>query len=413
MTTTSDPSSSEVRGTLTRSAVVYMLLFSAVGCWSAYAPVLFQDLGVGLAVIGLLASVPAAVAIIGAPSWGLVADRLGDVRPPLLVAGLWAAAAAALLALEPPMPWIAIVVAILAAGSSGLTPLVDARTVERLGRARDRFGEARAFGSLGFILATLGVGVLVQATGTPAMLAVYVPSLALTGIVGAAVLGRGSRTARAAGVGPIRALGLLRDPAMGLFFAGSVVVWVAATGIMAFFSLRLIELGGDARLVGIGWAANAVLEIPTMLAYRRLAGRLRVQWLLVVGASIFVLRAGLFAATGSALGLVVGAALGGIGFALFLVGTTTFVARQAPVALRATAQALFTSTAYAIGSIVGGILAGLVAGAWGLAAVFPAATVTSAVGAVMIWLAVIRRGSPEVAADAPAPGHVRATGGEA
>ena len=290
MTTTRDAASG-MRGALTRSAIVYMLLFCAVGCWSAYASVLFADLGVGLAVIGLLASVPAAVSIVGAPTWGLVADRLGDVRPPLLVAGLWAASAAALLVLQPPMPWIALVVAILAAGSSGLTPLVDARTVERLGRARDRFGEARAFGSLGFILATLAVGVLVQATGTLAMLAVYVPSLALTGIVGAAVLGRGTRTARASGVGPIRALGLLRDPGMGLFFAGSVVVWVAATGILAFFSLRLIELGGDARLVGIGWAANAVLEIPTMLAYRRLAGRLRVQWLLVVGAAIFVVRA--------------------------------------------------------------------------------------------------------------------------
>ncbi len=393
----------EVRGALTRSAVVYMILFSAVGCWSAYASVLFQEQGVGLAVIGLLASVPAAVSIVGAPAWGLVADRLGDVRPPLLVAGLWAAAAASLLALQPPMPWIALVVAILAAGSSGLTPLVDARTVERLGRARDRFGEARAFGSLGFILTTLAVGVLVQALGTPAMLAVYVPALALTGIVGAALLGRGSRTTRAAGIGPIRALGLLRDPGMGLFFAGSVVVWMAATGAITFFSLRLLELGGDARLVGVGWAANAVLEIPTMLAYRRLSDRLLVQWLLVAGASIFVVRAGLFAISDSPVGLIAGAALGGVGFALFLVGTTTFIAQRAPASLRATAQALFTSTAYALGSITGGVLAGLVAGAWGLAAVFPAAAVTSAAGALLIWVAVIRRDAPTVVAEtAPA-----------
>jgi MFS transporter, PPP family, 3-phenylpropionic acid transporter len=403
VTPTPGPPASGIGSALARSAIVYMFLFSAVGCWAAYASVLFQELGVGLAVIGVLASVPAAVSIVGAPAWGLVADRLGDVRPPLLVAGLWAAGAASLLAFQPPMPWTALVVAVLAAGSSGLTPLVDARTVERLGRARDRFGQARAFGSLGFILTTLGVGVLVQATGTPAMLAVYVPALALTGIVGAAVLGRGSREARAAGVGPIRALRLLRDPGMGLFFAGSVVVWVAATGVMAFFSLRLIELGADARLIGLGWAANAVLEIPTMLAYRRLAGRLRVQWLLVAGASIFVVRAALFAVSGSAVGLVFGAALGGIGFALFLVGTTTFVARRAPASLRATAQALFTSTAYAIGSIVGGILAGLVAGAWGLAAVFPAAAVMSAVGAVMIWLALIRRDVPVVAVEARLP----------
>jgi MFS transporter, PPP family, 3-phenylpropionic acid transporter len=380
-----------------------MILFSAVGCWSAYASVLFKELGVSLAVIGLLAAVPAVVAIVGAPTWGLVADRLGDVRPPLLVAGLWAAAAAALLALQPPMPWIILVVAVLAAGACGLTPLVDARTVERLGRDRDRFGQARAFGSLGFILTTLAVGLLVQAAGTAAMLLVYVPALALTGIVGAAVLGRGTRATRAAGIGPIRALGLLRDPGMGLFFAGFVVVWIAATGVMAFFSLRLIELGADPRLVGIGWAANAVLEIPTMLAYRRLVGRLRVQWLLVAGASIFALRAALFAVTGSAIGLVAGAALGGVGFALFLVGTTTFVARRAPAPLRATAQALFSSTAYALGSIMGATLAGIVAGSVGLAALFPVGAAASAVGATLIWLAVIRRDVPAGASEVVQP----------
>jgi hypothetical protein len=51
---------------------------------------------------------------------------------------------------------------------------------------------------------------------------------------------------------------------------------------------------------------------------------------------------------------------------------------------------------------VGGILAGLVAGAWGLAAVFPACAATSTVGALLIWLAVIRRDVPVVASDAPA-----------
>jgi hypothetical protein len=45
--------------------------------------------------------------------------------------------------------------------------------------------------------------------------------------------------------------------------------------------------------------------------------------------------------------------------------------------------------------------------------VFPAATVTSAVGAVMIWLAVIRRGAPDVVGDAHAPGAVPATGPQA
>jgi PPP family 3-phenylpropionic acid transporter len=379
------------------SAAVYLLLFSAVGCWSAYATVLFADQGLDLATIGLLASVPSAVAIVGAPTWGLIADRLGDVRPPLLAAALWGATAATLLALQPPIPWVILVVMLLAGGTSGLTPLVDSRTVERLGRARERFGQARAFGSLGFILTTIAVGALVQARGTASMLIVYVATLAATGIVGAAFLGRGTRQARAAGVGPLGALRLLRDPGMGLFFVGSIAVWTASSGVMAFFSLRLIELGADARLVGLGWAANAVLEIPTMLAFRRIAGRVRLAWLLVAGSGVFALRALVFTASGDPSGMIVAAALGGVGFALFLVGTTTWIARRAPVHLQATAQALFSSTAYAIGAITGAILAGQIAGRWGLGALFPVATVASLAGCLLIWLAVVRR-SPEAAA---------------
>ena len=373
------------------SAVAYILLFSAVGAWTAYATVLFADFGVGLAAIGVLASVPAAVAIVGAPAWGLVADRLGDVRPPLLVAGLWAAAAAMLLLLRPDLPWLAVVVILIAAGSSGLGPMLDARTVERLGRDRERFGQTRAFGSLSFVVSSVVVGILVQALRPEAMLLVYVPALALTGIVGAATLGRGTRTTRAAGVGPLGAVRMLRQPGMALFFAGSVIVWIAAIGVMAFFSLRLIELGGDARLAGIGWAATAALEIPTMLAFRRIALRVRLEWLLVIGAVVFAIRAVLWSIAGSATGLVVVAGMGGVGFGLFFVATTTFVAGRAPAHLRATAQALFASTTFAMGSIIGAVVAGGVAATWGLAAVFPVAAVASVAGAALIWLAVIHR----------------------
>ena len=65
---------------------MYGFQFLAIGAWNAYATVYFEARGLPLALIGVLAAVPAAVAIVASPAWGLVADRLGDMRPPYLVA---------------------------------------------------------------------------------------------------------------------------------------------------------------------------------------------------------------------------------------------------------------------------------------------------------------------------------------
>ena len=43
----------------------------------------------------------ALVAIVAAPAWGVLADRLGDMRPPYLAGALWAASAALLLVAGP------------------------------------------------------------------------------------------------------------------------------------------------------------------------------------------------------------------------------------------------------------------------------------------------------------------------
>lgn len=376
-----------------------------MGAWIPYASVYFQARGIDLALIGILGALPFAVAIVGAPTWGLIADRLGDVRPPMLVAALWAAAAAAWLLTGPPMPWLAIGVIALAAGTSALTPLLDARTIQRLGAHRERYGQARMWGSVGFIAVSVLVGVIVQATEPAGMLAVYAALLASTGIAAAALLGRGRRPPRASGIGPLAALRLLRQPAFGLFFVGSVVVWIAATGVMAFFSLRLVELGGDARLVGLAWGVNALAEVPVMFGFRRLARRVSVERLLVAGALVFAGRSALWTLTGNAAGLVLVAGLGGPGFALYLVGTIAYVAARAPAHLQATAQALFSGVAFAIGNIIGAVLAGMLAEAAGLTAVFPAAALASLGGAGLIAVAVLgQRGATATPSVGAGPG---------
>jgi predicted MFS family arabinose efflux permease len=81
--------------------------------------------------------------------------------------------------------------------------------------------------------------------------------------------------------------------------------------------------------------------------------------------------------------------LSGVGFALFQVGVVTYVARSSPPGVRATAQALFSGTAFSLGSIAGSTLGGQLAGAVGLARLFGIAAVGALIAAVVIWWAIV------------------------
>jgi len=358
-------------------------------------------MGIDVAVIGVLAAVPAAVAIIASPAWGLVADKLGDMRVPYLVAAVWAALACVGLAMAPGMPVLAVAVLLLSVGAAGLTPLIDARTIQRLWPQRERFGQARVAGSFAFMAGTIGTGILIAVTDLRMMFVVYAVAMTGAGIAAVALLGRARGDRIVGSVGPMAAMGLLRLPGLALFFAGSCVMWTSAVGSMTLFSLRIVELGGDTRLVGIGWATSALFEVPMMILFSRLAMRIRVERLILVGALLFVVRAGFWTVADSPLALIAFTSLGGSGYALAMVGTASYVAARVPRDLQATAQALFGSTAFAVGTIAGAIMAGQVAAIGGLWAVYPVGGVIAAVGAVMVWAAIVRQ-PPAVAATAPA-----------
>ena len=385
------------RASVVPSGVVYALQFTAVAVWVAYAALYFQSLGASLATIGLLASIPSAVAIVAAPAWGLVADRMGDVRPPYLAGALWAATFGLILATGPGMPWLVVSVGMLAIGTSGLTPLVDARTIQRLWPDRSRYGQARVFGSVSFMITTVSVGALVPTVGLSAAFVVYAVAIALAGVSAALLLGKATGGLKVGGVGPLAGVGLLRLPGLATFFLGSTFAWTASSIALTLLSLRVVDLGGDTSLVGISWALNAAVEIPLMILFPRIVRRYRVEWLIVAGIAVIVLRSLLWWAAAQPVAFIAVTLLSGVSFTLMLVGTTSYIAVRVPPNLRATAQALFTSTTFAIGSIAGAIIAGQVAQVGGLADVYPVSAAIGIAGVVLAWWSIARPGAVEAA----------------
>lgn len=378
-----------------RSAVVYVVLFAAVGAWFPYVSVYYRHVGLSLEAVGLLTALYSAVGLVAAPAWGAIVDHLRNSRGPLAVAGAWSALAAALLlVVRDPLP-VTVTVAVLAAGTAGMGPMVDNRTIELLGDSRDRFGRARAWGSAAFIVASIGVGAVVTSGGPPGMFLVYVPLLALTGFASYALLGAGSRRPRTAALARGEGLlGIVRAPTLGLFFAGSVVLWTAVSALTTFLSVHLVTLGADGRTVGLAWAIGAAIEVPLMFLFPSIVRRVGAEWLLVTGALAFGLRSLGWALVDDPTVLLAFMVAGGVGFAFFYVGTVTYVARAVPIGVQATAQGVFSGTAFSFGSIVGSMLGGVVAGASSLPILFGLSSGLLVAAAVVVWWAVVR-GGPE------------------
>jgi MFS transporter, PPP family, 3-phenylpropionic acid transporter len=372
-----------------RPAIVYAIFFSAVGAFVPYMAVFYRSLGLGVEVVGLLAALWAAAGLVAAPAWGVVADRIGSVRYPLVLAGAWAALAAlGLGVLREPLLVPPFVVA-MSAALAGIVPMLDARTVEMVGPDRDRFGRARAWGSAAFVVAALFVGLLVDRLGPAALFLVAVPALALVSVAAGGLLtgGRGrSRMVRPTSSG---IAALLRQRHVALFLGGSIVVWTTVSAFSTFLSLHLVSLGASAQLVGVVWALGAAIEVPIMFAFPAIARRIPAERLIVAAALVFAVRTIGFALTTDLTMLFAIAIVGGPGFALFYVGTVTYVARTTPAHLHTTAQGIFTGTAASIGAILGAILGGSLGSVLTLRGMFATVAIGTIVGAAIVARAIV------------------------
>ena len=369
-----------------RILLAYLIYFAALGATFPYLPVFYRGLGLGLAEIGILTALQAAIQLVLAPVWGGLGDRFPRTRVMLPLAAAVATVGATLLFLATDEAMVFVGSMILYAGLSGITPTLDARTLETLGsERRDRYGEVRAFGSLAFVISTLAVGFLLDAQGARSLFWVFLPFMFATIVVTATIPRRGATRS----VNLRRGTGeFLTTSGMALFLVGFVFVWASLSAVTAFYSIQVVALGGSPGLVGIAWAVGATIEVPYMYAFPRVAARVGTERLVVLGSIAFALRALLAALATDPIALVLIAPLEGVGFASVFVGGVTVVAARAPAGLGGTAQGLFSASS-GLATIIGSVSGGAVAAAFGIRGLFLVCGAISLVGAAIVAVALL------------------------
>ncbi|HEY3356413.1 MAG TPA: MFS transporter [Polyangia bacterium] len=356
-------------------AVYYFAFFGTLGVFWPFLALHLAALGLTPGEITLLYALIPAMGLIAPPLAGLLADAL-NARVWLLralSAGAALAFAAVVHAGASRVPLYAAVIA-FALCRAPLSPMADASAVEHVRRHGGSFGRVRLWGSIGYLLAAVAGGALLDAVGPggvlgATMVAVTVAALAAFGLP--APPPHSEPRAFAA------ALGLLRQRSLWLFLAAVTLAQVAGAAYDSCFTLHLQRLGCGGRFTGIAYAIGVLAEVGVLMVSGRVLARVgpeRCFALALFTAALRWLLLGVVRAPGLILLLQ---PLHGITFGLCYVAGVVIVRERAPRAAQTAAQGLFAG-AFALGGVVGMPLSGQIFERAGALALYGTAAVIAA-----------------------------------
>jgi PPP family 3-phenylpropionic acid transporter len=365
-----------------RLAVWYFWYFAFIGAFLPYFALYLQSLGFSAGRIAVLMSLGQFMRLLAPLLWSWLADSGGQrVR---IVVGATAAALASfsVVFLTEDFLGLLIGLSILHFFWSASLPLVEALTLGHLAGRTENYGRVRLWGSVGFILTVLGVGLLLDVAPIKSQL--WVSWLLLAGTLISAltlteVKGHGRH-----GSGPI--IDVMRQRKVVYLMASAMLMTAAHGTLYVFYSIHLVNQGYGKTLVGLLWTLGVVAEIFIFLWMPRISLRFSLRGILLACFALAVLR---FLMIGWAVAfiavLVIAQLLHAMSFGAHHAATVAALNHWFAPGQQARAQALYGSVAYGAGGLGGALLAGWMWESLGAGLSFSASALLAAGGLALVW----------------------------
>lgn len=218
----------------------YFFYFAFIGAFSPYFGLYLQSLSFSAWDIGLLMSQMQLMRLFGPNLWGWLADRFGWRLPIIRLAGVIGLAGFTAFFWLDRLPGMLVAMAVLAFFWSAALPLVEMLTFDHLREERGSYSRIRLWGSIGFIVAVMLTGTLLDVVPPSGVL--WVCWGILLGILGyALVLPEAAPLRHDRGTQPIGEI--LRQPQVLAFMAACFAMSAAHGAFYVFYSIHLAEIG--------------------------------------------------------------------------------------------------------------------------------------------------------------------------
>jgi len=360
----------------------YFFYFAYIGAFAPFFSVYLAGTGLSPVEIGVVMALPQATRIVAPHLWGWVADAGG--RQMRLVRATVLAGTLCWLGLFASTSFLWICAVILATGFflSAALPLVEATTLTHLGEHTGRYGAIRLWGSIGFIVAVIGVGYALDLLGQQALLWIVAASLAGTLAFGFRVP-EATRAPHAADQEPIARV--LKRPEVVALIAACALMAVAHSPYYTFYSIHLVDQGYSKGLTGWLWALGVICEIAIFWWLPRLYAAYTLRGILIAS---FALAAVRFLAIGwcadSLAMLLIAQVLHAASFGSFHAAAIGVVHRIFRGRHQARGQAIYGSLTFGVGGALGSLASGYAWQPLGAALTFSVASACALAGMLLI-----------------------------
>ncbi|MBI5396079.1 MAG: MFS transporter [Verrucomicrobia bacterium] len=335
----------------------YFVVCAAAGILLPFFNLHLKQLGFSDWQIGIVAALAPLGRVVFPGFWGALADR--SRRRNLLLAASCACMALAFggVLTAKTFAWMIVAVTTVQFFSTLTGPLVDASTLEIARREGFDYGQVRAWGSIGFVVAAMVVGKLLDSFPTLAGLA----AAALCYVVMAGIALRlpplpvsppkpeGERARRR---------DVLRQPLVAALLAASLLNQLAHGVYYNFFTIHLREVGYTPFTIAFFWSFAVAAEVWFIFKSGALIRRFGAVPLIVISLVAGALRWGAYALSASWWVLLLMQPLHALTFGAFQMSAMHIIHDRFPEELRVSGQSYLTIASWGAGSLIGALVAG-------------------------------------------------------
>ena len=364
----------------------YFFYFAFIGVFLPYFGLYLQTLSFSAWDISVLMSQMQLMRLFGPYLWGTLADRFVSRVPIIRLAGLIALMASASFFHIRSFEAILVAMAVLSFFWSATLPLVETLTFEHLRENPERYSRIRIWGSIGFIVAVMGAGALLDHVKLPSMLWMIVFALAGT-LLYAIVIPEAEPALHHADHPPV--VEILRQRRVVALFSACFSMSAAHGALYVFYSIFLSDHGYSKSVVGGLWSLGVLAEIAVFFYMSRLLRVFSLRTILLLSFSAAVVR---FMMIGWGVEqpfvLVFAQVLHGLTFGSFHAAAITVVNRWFLGRTRSRGQALYSSLTFGAGGLVGGLISGWTWDHLGGELTFALSSIFALIGLilVMVWI---------------------------